>query len=89
VPTVAEAGFKGAEAPLWFGLWGPAGVPADVVKKINTDVRRALKDPAVQDRLVKGGNETYDMSPEEFARMVREHIDDYTRVIRAAGVKPQ
>lgn len=89
VPTVAEAGFKGAEAPLWFGLWGPAGMPADVVKKINTDVRRALNDPAVQDRLVKGGNETYDMSPEEFARMVREHIDDYTRVIRAAGVKPQ
>jgi len=89
VPTVAEAGYKGAEAPLWFGLWGPAGVPADVVKKINADVRRALKDPAVQDRLVKGGNETYDMSPGEFARMVREHIDDYTRVIRAAGVKPQ
>jgi len=89
VPTVSEAGFKGAEAPLWFGLWGPAGVPADVVNKINADVRKALKDPAVQDRLVKGGNETYDMSPQEFARMVREHIDDYTRVIRAAGVKPQ
>jgi tripartite-type tricarboxylate transporter receptor subunit TctC len=89
VPTVAEAGYKGAEAPLWFGLWGPAGMPADVVKKINADVRRALNDPAVQDRLVKGGNETYDMSPQEFARMVREHIDDYTRVIKAAGVKPQ
>ena len=89
VPTVAEAGYKGAEAPLWFGLWGPAGVPADVVKKINADVRRALKDAAVQDRLVKGGNETLDMSPEAFARMVREHIDDYTRVIKAAGVKPQ
>ena len=89
VPTVAEAGYKGAEAPLWFGLWGPAGMPADVVKKINADVRRALNDPAVQDRLVKGGNETFDMSPQEFARMVREHIEDYTRVIRAAGVKPQ
>jgi len=89
VPTVAEAGFKGAEAPLWFGLWGPAGMPADLVNRINADVRKALKDPAVQDRLVKGGNETYDMSPQEFARMVREHIDDYTRVIRAAGVKPQ
>ena len=89
VPTVAESGFKGAEAPLWFGLWGPAGMPAGVVSKINADVRRALKDPAVQDRLVKGGNETYDMSPEQFARMVREQIEDYTRVIRAAGVKPQ
>ena len=89
VPTVAEAGFKGAEAPLWFGLWGPAGMPADVVSKINADVRKALKDPVVQDRLVKGGNETYDMSPQEFARMVREHIEDYTRVIKAAGIKPQ
>lgn len=89
VPTVAEAGFKGAEAPLWFGLWGPAGMPAGVVQKINADVRRALKDPAVQDRLVKGGNETYDMSPDAFGRMVREQIEDYTRVIRAAGVKPQ
>jgi tripartite-type tricarboxylate transporter receptor subunit TctC len=89
VPTVAEAGFKGAEAPLWFGLWGPAGMSADVVNKINADVRRALKDPAVQDRLVKGGNETFDMSAQEFAQMVREHIADYTRVIKAAGVKPQ
>lgn len=89
VPTTAEAGVKGAEAPLWFGLWGPAGMPADVVKKINADVRKALADPAVQDRLVKGGNETIDMSPEEFARRVRSEIDDYTRVLKAAGVQPQ
>lgn len=89
VPTVAESGFKGAEAPLWFGLWGPAGIPGDVVNKINADVRRALKDPAVQDRLVKGGNETYDMSPQQFAQMVREHVTEYTRVIKAAGVQPQ
>jgi tripartite-type tricarboxylate transporter receptor subunit TctC len=89
VPTVAEAGYKGAEAPLWFGLWGPAGMPRQTVDKINADVRRALKDPAVQDRLVKGGNETYDLSAQQFAQMVREHIAEYTRVIKAAGVKPQ
>ena len=89
VPTTAEAGVKGAEAPLWFGLWGPAGMPADVVNKINADVRKALSDPTVQERLVKGGNETMDMSPQEFARMVRSQIDDYTRVLKAAGVKPQ
>jgi len=89
VPTTAEAGVKGAEAPLWFGLWGPAGMPADVVNKINADVRKALADPAVQERLVKGGNETMDMSPQEFGRMVRSQIADYTRVLKAAGVKPQ
>jgi tripartite-type tricarboxylate transporter receptor subunit TctC len=89
VPTTAEAGVNGAEAPLWFGLWGPAAMPADVVKKINADVRRALAEPVVQERLTKGGNETMDMSSAEFAAFVRSHIDDYGRVLRAAGVKPQ
>jgi len=89
VPTVAEGGYKGAEAPLWFGLWGPGNMPADLVNKINADVRRALKDEGVKGRLVKGGNELYDMSAREFDRMVQEHIDDYTRVIKAAGIKPQ
>jgi tripartite-type tricarboxylate transporter receptor subunit TctC len=89
VPTTAEAGVKGAEAPLWFGLWGPAGMPAGVVKKINADVRRALAETVVQERLTKGGNETMDMSSDEFAAFVRRHIDEYGRVLRAAGVKPQ
>lgn len=89
VPTTAEAGVPGAEAPLWFGTWGPAGTPQEVVDKINADVRRALKDATVQERLVNGGNQTLDMSPQEFARFVRSEIDDYTRVLRAAGVQPQ
>jgi tripartite-type tricarboxylate transporter receptor subunit TctC len=89
VPTTAEAGVQGAEAPLWFGLWGPAAVPADVVKKINADVRRALTEPTVQERLIKGGNETMDMAPEAFAKFVRSEIADYTRVLQAAGIKPQ
>jgi tripartite-type tricarboxylate transporter receptor subunit TctC len=89
VPTTAEAGVQGAEAPLWFGLWGPAGMPADVVAKINKDVRRALAEPAVKERLIQGGNEVMDLSSADFAKFVREHIDDYTRVLRAAGVQPQ
>jgi tripartite-type tricarboxylate transporter receptor subunit TctC len=89
VPTTAESGLKGAEAPLWFGLWGPAGMPADVVNKINADVRRALADPVVKERLVNGGNDTMNMPPQEFAKFVRSEIEDYARVLKAAGVKPQ
>jgi tripartite-type tricarboxylate transporter receptor subunit TctC len=89
VPTTAEAGVQGAEAPLWFGLWGPAGMAPAVVNKINADVRRALAEPTVKERLTKGGNETMDMSPAEFAKYVRSHIEDYGRVLKAAGVKPQ
>jgi len=89
VPTTGEAGIQGADAPLWFGLWGPAGMPADLVKKINADVRKALADPAVKERLVAGGNDTMDMSPEQFDKLVRTEMDEYARVLKAAGVKPQ
>ena len=89
VPTTGEAGVRGADAPLWFGVWGPAGMPADVVRKINGDVRKALAEPAVKQRLANLGNDPMDMSPEEFARFVRSEIGDYQRVVRAAGIKPQ
>jgi len=89
VPTTGEAGVKDADAPLWFGLWGPAAMPADLVSKINTDLRRALADPGVKERLANLGNDTMDMSPQEFARFVRSEIEDYQRVVRNAGIKPQ
>jgi tripartite-type tricarboxylate transporter receptor subunit TctC len=89
VPTTGEAGVQGADAPLWFGVWGPAGMPADVVRKINGDVRKALAEPTVKQRLANLGNDPMDMSPEEFARFVRSEINDYQRVVRAAGIKPQ
>jgi tripartite-type tricarboxylate transporter receptor subunit TctC len=89
VPTTGEAGVRGAEAPLWFGVWGPAGVPAEIVGKINADTRKALADPGVKEKLANLGNDAMDMSPQDFARFVRSEIDDYQRVVRAAGIKPQ
>ncbi len=89
VPTTAEAGVPGADAPLWFGVWAPAGTPAYIVGKISADTRKALADPAVRERLANLGNDTLDMSPEEFARFVRQEVDDYARVVKAAGIPPQ
>jgi tripartite-type tricarboxylate transporter receptor subunit TctC len=89
VPTTGEAGVQGADAPLWFGLWAPVGTPKEIVAKISTDTRKALADPAVRDRLQNLGNDTMDMSPEEFAKFVRREHDEYARVIKAAGIKPQ
>jgi tripartite-type tricarboxylate transporter receptor subunit TctC len=89
LPTLAEAGVKNAESALWFGVWGPAGMPSDVVQKISVDVRRAVADPGVKEKLQALGNDTMDMSSADFARFVREEIDVYQKVIRAAGIKPQ
>ena len=89
VPTVAEAGVPGFEFTLWFGMWAPAGISGDLVEKINKDVNRALGSPDVVDRLAKVGQEPMLMSPAEFSKLVRKEIDDYARIIKAAGIKPQ
>ena len=89
VPTTGEAGVRNADAPLWFGVWGPGGMPAEVVNKLNGDIRKALADATVKERLANLGNDTMDMSAQDFARFVRSEIDDYQRVVRAAGIKPQ
>jgi len=89
VPTVAESGVPGFEFTLWFGIWGPAGMPAEIVDKISKDVNRALADPGVRDRLTKLGNDTMSMSPAEFSQFVRREVEDYARIIKAAGIKPQ
>ncbi len=89
VPTVAESGAPGFEFTLWFGLWAPAGTPANVVDKINRDVNRALADPGVSAQLAKLGNDTMSMTPGEFGKFVRREMDDYGKVVKAAGIKPQ
>jgi tripartite-type tricarboxylate transporter receptor subunit TctC len=89
VPSIAEAGVKGAESALWVAMWGPAAMSAELVNKINADTRKALADPAVKSRLQSLGNDTMDMSPQEFAKLVRTEMADYARVLKAAGIKPQ
>jgi tripartite-type tricarboxylate transporter receptor subunit TctC len=89
LPTTAEAGVKGAETALWFGLWGPPGMPRELVAKISADVRKAVADPGVREKLLNLGNDTLDMTPEQFSAFIREEIDVNKRILSAAGVKPQ
>ena len=89
LPTTGEAGVPNADAPLWFGVFSPAGVPADIVAKISADVRKALASPDVRQKLVAGGNDVMDMSTAEYTRFVRDETESYAKVIRAAGIKPQ
>jgi len=89
VPTIAQAGVPGFDYTLWVGLWGPPGMPADVVEKINKDVNRALSSPDLAERLTNLGTLPMSMSPVEFTRFVRSEVEDTARVLKAAGIKPQ
>jgi tripartite-type tricarboxylate transporter receptor subunit TctC len=89
VPTVAEQGYPGFEYTLWLGLWGPAGLPADLAARINKDVNTALASADLRERLLKLGTEPGAMSTAEFTEYVRKEIDDTQAVLKAAGIKPQ
>ena len=89
VPTVAESGLKDFSIATWFGLLGPAGMPADLVARIQRDVARVLATPDIRNRLVDMGVDIVANSSEEFAAYLRAEIVRYAKVIKDAGIKPE
>ena len=88
VPTVAEAGAPGAEGMTWYGMFGPAGLPPDIVRKLHGEVVKIVRLPDVKERLdALGADETASASPEEFAAMVKSDVAKTTKVIKAANLR--
>ena len=87
MPTVAEAGLPGFEGVTWFGLVAPAAVPREVVARINGEVNRLLASADMKEKLAAQGAEAAGGSAEEFAKLVREDMARWGKVIRDAGVK--
>jgi tripartite-type tricarboxylate transporter receptor subunit TctC len=89
VPTIAEAGVPGYEVNSWTALFAPAGTPAAIVKSLNAEVEKALKQTDALDVLEKQGLEHAAGTPEEVASMIRTEVAKWTKVIRTMGIKPQ
>ena len=89
IPTVAESGFPNFEAGTWFGLFGPANVPAAVVAKIREDVVRSLRLPDVQQKLGAQAWDTIGNTPAEFAAVIRAEHESWSKVIKAAGIRAE
>jgi tripartite-type tricarboxylate transporter receptor subunit TctC len=89
VPTIAESGVPGFDFALWFGVWGPAGMSPKLLDKLSKDIGAALAAADVREQLAKLGSEAMHMSPAEFSKFVRSEVDDYARITKAAGIKPQ
>jgi len=89
VPTIAEAGaevgLRGYESYTWFGLFGPKGLDADIVNKINAAVKFALEQPEVRDRLVQLGNTPRWESPEQFRATVKADRAKWAAVVKQVG----
>ncbi|MBI5717196.1 MAG: tripartite tricarboxylate transporter substrate binding protein [Burkholderiales bacterium] len=87
LPTVAEAGLPGFEVTGWFGLFAPASLPPEAVKRLNAEVQRAMATPEARDKLVLlGSPEPPTLQPEAFAAFVDAETKRYAKVIRTANL---
>jgi tripartite-type tricarboxylate transporter receptor subunit TctC len=86
-PTVAESGFPGFEASVWFGLMAPANTPKAVLAKLNADTNRALAEPDLREKLRAQLYEPIGGKPEDFASLLRTEVERYGKIIREVGIK--
>ncbi len=89
VPSIAEAGLPGYEATQWFGLLAPAGTPRLIIDRLYQEAARALRTADMKERMTAEGLEVVGGTPEEFADYIKSETQKWTKVIKAAGIKPQ
>ena len=86
VPTLAELGVQGAEADTFTGIFAPAGLPAPVLQKLSSSIRRALSTPAVRERYKAMGVDIMDMGQPDFAAYVKTDFDKWRRVAKEGNI---
>lgn len=87
VPTMEEVGFKGFDAMQWYGSVGPAGMPPDVVRRLNETQVAVLKTPDLAERLAGEAVEPWPMTPEEFGQYIRAEIARWTALAKARNIQ--
>jgi tripartite-type tricarboxylate transporter receptor subunit TctC len=86
VPTLDESGFQGFDAMQWYGSVGPAGLPEDVVRRLNETQVAVLRDPELRERLSVEAVEPMPMSPAQFGQFIRADIQRWTAIAKAKNI---
>ena len=89
LPTTEEQGFKDSGYNFWVGLFAPAGTPPAVINKLNAEVRKALDNPVVKERLQALGTDPSPTTPAEFDRIVAAEIKENAAIAKKADIKLQ
>jgi tripartite-type tricarboxylate transporter receptor subunit TctC len=87
VPTLKEVGLEPANRMAFYGIYGPKGLPRDVVDKVNAAVRKVLEDPAVKKRIEDTGSLVIGNTPEQFSAQIRAEYEVYKNVVEAAKLR--
>jgi tripartite-type tricarboxylate transporter receptor subunit TctC len=87
IPTIAEQGYPGFETYSWFGVLAPAGVPKEIVERVNREINASMNHPDTRDQILKRGLDPLPGSPEKFGETLRSEIAKYAKLIKDAGIK--
>lgn len=87
IPTIAEAGVKGYDVNLWYGVLGPQGLPGPIVMRLHQAMVAALQNPELRKRLVNDGAAPETNAPEEFRGFIKSEIARWAPIIRASGAQ--
>jgi len=88
VPTVAETGFPGYEASVWWGLVAPAKTPPAIVRQLNAETNKALANPAIANKLAELGVVVTPGTPDQFTAFIKSQTELWSGVIKSAGIQP-
>lgn len=89
LPTIAEAAVQGYEYSPWFGVFGPATLPKNIIARLNRAINKSLADREVREKLVQQGLEVESMTSEGFATVVRADVGRWAKIIRETGVRAE
>jgi tripartite-type tricarboxylate transporter receptor subunit TctC len=89
LPTSAEAGQPQFVMENWYGFYGPAGLPRDVVDRLNSEAVKAMKMPDTRERLGSQGFDLFPSSPQELAALVKAEYARFGKIVKDAGITPE
>lgn len=87
LPTFAESGYPGFEVTAWYAVFGPHGMPEDVVSRLSSEIAKGLESPELRERFEKLGAKPVGSSPRELAVHVRSELDRWTKVVKTAKIQ--
>jgi tripartite-type tricarboxylate transporter receptor subunit TctC len=82
VPTFEESGFPGFDAVQWYGIVGPAKLPAQITQRLNTEINKAIASPALRQRLSGEAIDPMPMTPDEFGKFIQTDIARWSALAR-------
>lgn len=89
IPSMAEQGYPGVEVLNWQGIIGPKGLPAELVKRLNTVANRALQDEDLKQKILSQGNGVVGGTPEQFSAYIKQEAEKWGKIVKVAHIEPE